>query len=106
MIVRGSTADMALDIGIAVASGAAAALSVLGENTSSMVGVAISASLLPPAVNAGFLWSVALTCSYLDESICALIDKGKIAIMNDKRKVSTATLQSLNTKFIQSYFNQ
>ena len=45
---------------IAIASGAAAALSVLGENTSSMVGVAISASLLPPAVNAGFLWSVAI----------------------------------------------
>ena len=58
MTTRGTTNDMALDIGIAIASGAAAALSVLGENTSSMVGVAISASLLPPAVNAGFLWSV------------------------------------------------
>ena len=52
--------DIALDILIAIASGAAAALSVLGENTSSMVGVAISASLLPPAVNAGYLFSVAI----------------------------------------------
>ena len=83
MIVRGSTADMLLDIGIAVASGAAAALSVLGENTSSMVGVAISASLLPPAVNAGFLWSVALTCGYFNETMCELIDRGKIISMDN-----------------------
>jgi hypothetical protein len=32
------------------------ALSILGNNTSSLVGVAISASLLPPAVNAGICW--------------------------------------------------
>lgn len=31
-------------------------LSILGNNTSSLVGVAISASLLPPAVNAGICW--------------------------------------------------
>ena len=59
MTIRGSLKDMNLDLVIAIASGAAAALSILGDNTSSMVGVAISASLLPPAVNAGFLWAVA-----------------------------------------------
>ena len=37
---------------IAVPSGAGVALSVLGGNIGSLVGVAISASLLPPAVNA------------------------------------------------------
>ena len=58
MTMRGSLKDMPLDFVIAIASGAAAALSILGENTSSMVGVAISASLLPPAVNAGLLWAV------------------------------------------------
>ena len=31
-------------------------MSLLDEQTSSLVGVAISASLLPPAVNAGILW--------------------------------------------------
>lgn len=47
----------ALYIGVAVAlpSGAGAALSVTGNNTSSLVGVAISASLLPPAVNSGYV---------------------------------------------------
>lgn len=36
------------------------ALSLLGNNTSSLVGVAISASLLPPAVNAGICWVFAI----------------------------------------------
>jgi hypothetical protein len=36
------------------------ALSILGNNTSSLVGVAISASLLPPAVNAGICWAHAI----------------------------------------------
>ena len=36
------------------------ALSVLGGNAGSLVGVAISASLLPPAVNAGLFWALAL----------------------------------------------
>jgi Domain of unknown function (DUF389) len=47
---------------IALPSGAAVAIAILGENTGSLVGTAISASLLPPAVNAGLLW--ALACIY------------------------------------------
>eukprot|EP00095_Tigriopus_kingsejongensis_P011017 maker-scaffold1087_size63509-snap-gene-0.14 protein:Tk11017 transcript:maker-scaffold1087_size63509-snap-gene-0.14-mRNA-1 annotation:"hypothetical protein DAPPUDRAFT_305061" len=43
---------------IATPSGAGVAMSILGGNSGSLVGVAISASLLPPAVNCGFLWSV------------------------------------------------
>ncbi|KAL0822394.1 hypothetical protein ABMA28_004477 [Loxostege sticticalis] len=45
---------------VAIPSGAGVALAVLSEYTASLVGVAISASLLPPAVNAGLLWSMAL----------------------------------------------
>ncbi|XP_063702328.1 uncharacterized protein LOC134832273 [Culicoides brevitarsis] len=48
---------------IALPSGAAVAIAILGENTGSLVGTAISASLLPPAVNAGLLW--ALSCVYV-----------------------------------------
>ncbi len=33
---------------------------MLGGNAGSLVGVAISASLLPPAVNAGLFWALAL----------------------------------------------
>jgi len=45
---------------IALPSGAAVAIAILGDNTGSLVGVAISASLLPPAVNAGLLWALSL----------------------------------------------
>lgn len=37
----------------------ATALSTLGKNSSGLVGVAISLSLLPPAVNAGICWMIA-----------------------------------------------
>jgi uncharacterized membrane protein len=37
---------------VAIPSGAAVAIGILVDNTASLVGVAISASLLPPAVNA------------------------------------------------------
>jgi hypothetical protein len=42
---------------IAIPSGMGVALSILGNNTASLVGVAISASLLPPAVNSGMCWA-------------------------------------------------
>ncbi|KAL9179911.1 hypothetical protein ACHAXT_007881 [Thalassiosira profunda] len=47
-------------IPIAFFSGFGVALSVLDDQTGSLVGVAISASLLPPAVNSGILWVVAI----------------------------------------------
>ncbi|RWS03256.1 DUF389 domain containing protein-like protein [Dinothrombium tinctorium] len=44
---------------VAIPSGAAVAVSILSGNQASLVGVAISASLLPPCVNTGLLWSFA-----------------------------------------------
>jgi len=51
---------------IALPSGAGVAISVLGGNAGSLVGVAISASLLPPACNAvsGTLHSVFCILNY------------------------------------------
>ena len=57
---RGTVVGLVTGIAIAVPSGMGVALSILGNNTSSLVGVAISASLLPPAVNAGICWMYAL----------------------------------------------
>ena len=50
---RGDPIGLISGIAIAIPSGMGVCLSILGGNTSSLVGVAISASLLPPAVNAG-----------------------------------------------------
>ena len=72
MVQRGSLHDIFLNACIAIASGAAAAFSVLGENTSSMIGVAISASLLPPAVNAGFLCSVIVMYQNKEDKVMIL----------------------------------
>lgn len=49
---RGMLRSLWVGVLIAIPSGAGVALSVLGGNAGSLVGVAISASLLPPACNA------------------------------------------------------
>lgn len=64
MSSRGEQAGLWLGVAIAVPSGLGVALSVMGSNTSSLVGVAISASLLPPLVNAGMMWAHALGGKY------------------------------------------
>ena len=59
MLSRGTRATFLCGIPIAFFSGLGVALSVLDDQTSSLVGVAISASLLPPAVNCGMMLIVA-----------------------------------------------
>merc|ERR1719187_2626482 len=59
MMNRGELRCLWVGMLIAIPSGAGVALSVLGGNAGSLVGVAISASLLPPAVNAGLFWAMA-----------------------------------------------
>lgn len=60
MIVRGDPTGLFAGVLVALPSGMATALSTLGKNSSGLVGVAISLSLLPPAVNAGLCWMFAL----------------------------------------------
>ena len=48
MSQRGEAMGLVTGIAVAIPSGCGVALSILGNNTSSLVGVAISASLLPP----------------------------------------------------------
>ena len=57
MLSRGDKIGLVTGICIAIPSGMGVALSLLGNNTASLVGVAISASLLPPAVNSGICWA-------------------------------------------------
>lgn len=65
MKARGHFARLSVGGLIAVPSGAGVALSVLGGNAGSLVGVAISASLLPPAVNSGLLLGYSLLTAAL-----------------------------------------
>lgn len=56
---RSGRTTLLVGLVIATFSGAGVALSILSDNSSSLVGVAISAALLPPAVNTGLSWAVA-----------------------------------------------
>jgi uncharacterized membrane protein len=56
MYNRGTSTNFWVGWPVAFFSGLGVAVSLLDEQTSSLVGVAISASLLPPAVNAGMIW--------------------------------------------------
>jgi uncharacterized hydrophobic protein (TIGR00271 family) len=56
MYNRGTMSNFWMGFPIAFFSGLGVAVGLLDEQTSSLVGVAISASLLPPAVNSGMLW--------------------------------------------------
>lgn len=56
---RGVINSLAIGFAVAIPSGVGVALSVLGNNNSSLVGVAISVSLLPPAVNCGIAFAYA-----------------------------------------------
>ena len=64
MTGRATWRGILVGLAIAIPSGFGVGLSVLNHNTSSLVGVAISASLLPPAVNAGIMWAFAIFGSF------------------------------------------
>ena len=56
MASRANLQNFLVALPVAFFSGLGVAVSLLDQQTSSLVGVAISASLLPPAVNAGIIW--------------------------------------------------
>ncbi|KAH8374155.1 hypothetical protein KR200_003114 [Drosophila serrata] len=79
IVSRCDTHSLAINVCTALASGAAGAIAVLGGNTGSLVGVAISASLLPPAVNAGLLSALAIGTRFLapDHELLQSLQKHK-----------------------------
>ena len=68
MASRTGWSCLVVGLAIAIPSGVGVAISVLGGNAGSMVGVAISASLLPPAVNTGLFWAMAMISYGFDDT--------------------------------------
>ncbi|XP_058446934.1 uncharacterized protein LOC131427604 [Malaya genurostris] len=92
MLSRCEVHSLLVGIAIALPSGAAVAIAILGENIGSLVGVAISASLLPPAVNAGVLWALSVLCFVLgtpDERYSAVV---KTNIYSDNQTLELFSL--------------
>ncbi|XP_052893238.1 uncharacterized protein LOC128300999 [Anopheles moucheti] len=98
MLARCEMHSLLVGIAIALPSGAAVAIAILGENIGSLVGVAISASLLPPAVNAGVLW--ALSCLYFlfgsEESRYGTLIKTQIYSENQGLELFTLGCMSMS----------
>ena len=69
MTVRGTEDACVTGLFVAAFSGLGVGLSILGNNTSSLVGVAISASLLPPAVNTGMLLATMCLTTVLEPAL-------------------------------------
>ncbi|KAA0162915.1 hypothetical protein FNF28_04471 [Cafeteria roenbergensis] len=88
MTSRGTDLGLIVGVVVAIASGCGVALGIAGNNVSGLVGVAISASLLPPIVNAGMLWAYSLSLLWLDGPVATasrptwrvLIDQGGLSL--------------------------
>ncbi|XP_055546990.1 uncharacterized protein LOC129731198 [Wyeomyia smithii] len=92
MLSRCEVHSLAIGVAIALPSGAAVAIAILGENIGSLVGVAISASLLPPAVNAGVLWALSVLCLVLGSTSERYSAVVKTNIYSDNQTIELFTL--------------
>jgi uncharacterized hydrophobic protein (TIGR00271 family) len=98
MSSRGELIGLGTGFAIALASGFGVALSVLAGNLSSLVGVAISASLLPPAVNTGLLFAHATILKVMrDDSVEAerMMGLGAISFLLTVMNVACIVISSL-----------
>lgn len=93
MASRTGWSCLVVGLAIAIPSGVGVAISVLGGNAGSMVGVAISASLLPPAVNTGLFWAMAMISYGFDDTNAFSSDivDGVIEVENETFKFEYAS---------------
>ncbi|KAH8341283.1 hypothetical protein KR059_001754 [Drosophila kikkawai] len=96
MLSRCDLHSLIVGVFTAIPSGAAAAIGILGGNIGSLVGVAISASLLPPAVNSGLLWAVACIYKFFENDDSLYVDVIKSRRYSDNQAKELAVLGSIS----------
>ncbi|KAH8249033.1 hypothetical protein KR032_005328 [Drosophila birchii] len=96
MLSRCDLHSLIVGVFTAIPSGAAAAIGILGGNIGSLVGVAISASLLPPAVNSGLLWAVACIYKLFENDDSLYVDVIKSRRYSDNQAKELAVLGSIS----------
>uniref|UniRef100_A0A1A9WZQ5 DUF389 domain-containing protein n=1 Tax=Glossina brevipalpis TaxID=37001 RepID=A0A1A9WZQ5_9MUSC len=97
MLSRCELHSLIVGLFTAVASGAAAAIGILGGNIGSLVGVAISASLLPPAVNSGLLWSFAVIYKIYEKDESRFSNVVPSSMYSKNQATELAILGSIST---------
>ncbi|EDX04565.1 GD22247 [Drosophila simulans] len=96
MLSRCDLHSLVVGVFTAIPSGAAAAIGILGGNIGSLVGVAISASLLPPAVNSGLLWAVACIYKIFENDDSLYVDVIKSRRYSDNQAKELAVLGGIS----------
>ncbi|KAH8403158.1 hypothetical protein KR222_006209, partial [Zaprionus bogoriensis] len=96
MLSRCDLHSLVVGIFTAIPSGAAAAIGILGGNIGSLVGVAISASLLPPAVNSGLLWALACVYKVFENDDTLYVDVVKSRIYSKHQGTELAVLGTIS----------
>ncbi|XP_044572263.1 uncharacterized protein LOC6496916 isoform X3 [Drosophila ananassae] len=96
MLSRCDLHSLVVGVFTAIPSGAAAAIGILGGNIGSLVGVAISASLLPPAVNSGLLWAVACIYKFFESDDTLYRDVVKTRKYSDNQATELAVLGTIS----------
>ncbi|EDW25470.1 GL26408 [Drosophila persimilis] len=96
MLSRCDLHSLIVGVFTAIPSGAAAAIAILGGNIGSLVGVAISASLLPPAVNSGLLWALACIYKFFESDDSLYVDVIKSRKYSENQAKELAVLGSIS----------
>ncbi|BFF94889.1 uncharacterized protein DMAD_12408 [Drosophila madeirensis] len=96
MLSRCDLHSLIVGVFTAIPSGAAAAIAILGGNIGSLVGVAISASLLPPAVNSGLLWALACIYKFFENDDSLYVDVIKSRKYSENQAKELAVLGSIS----------
>ncbi|KAH8410648.1 hypothetical protein KR009_009870 [Drosophila setifemur] len=96
MLSRCDLHSLIVGVFTAIPSGAAAAIGILGGNIGSLVGVAISASLMPPAVNSGLLWAVACIYKIFENDDSLYVDVVKTRRYSDNQAKELAVLGAIS----------
>lgn len=96
MLSRCDLHSLIVGLFTAIPSGAAAAIGILGGNIGSLVGVAISASLLPPAVNSGLLWALACIYKLYEKDDTLYVDVVKSRTYSENQATELAVLGSIS----------
>ncbi|ALC40047.1 CG7384, partial [Drosophila busckii] len=96
MLSRCDVHSLVVGLFTAIPSGAAAAIGILGGNIGSLVGVAISASLLPPAVNSGLLWALACIYKLFEHDDSLYVDVVKSRKYSDNQATELAVLGGIS----------
>eukprot|EP00494_Astrolonche_serrata_P029935 UN30202 len=94
MASRGQLRTLAEGFSVAFPSGIGVALSILGGNMAGLVGVAISASLLPPAVNTGLYFAFMVWYPDRDD-IAQLTQEGFISLLLTIENITLIYITSL-----------